>query len=387
MSLKIECQNRIAKLQETLRQGNLDGALIVYAIDIYYFTGTRQNSTLWIPAQGEPILLVRKSFVRAQSEACIDDIRPFPRSKDFAPLFAGQQNIGITFDVLPVQQYNYYKNLLPEVNFVDISAQNRTMRSIKSEWELERMREAGAKQCQVFASVPEFLRPGMREIDLAAEFEMRLRKLGCEGIVRMRAFNQEMFMGLAISGAEHGRGCFDGAVTGQGMSAATPYGASTKVIAAGEPVLIDYAGVFDGYTVDATRMFVCGQLDPTLVNAFAVSCEIQDAVAAKLRPGVICEDLYELSLEMAQAAGLADYYMGTPGENAKFVGHGVGLQLDEMPVLAPGFDQSLVAGQTIAIEPKFVFPGLGPIGIENTFAVTEASGEKLTVLADDLIVI
>ena len=88
---------------------------------------------------------------------------------------------------------------------------------------------------------------------------------------------------------------------------------------------------------------------------------------------------------MATAAGLGDCFMGPPGEQAKFVGHGVGLELDEFPVLAQGFDLPLIAGQTIAVEPKFVFPELGSIGIENTFAVTEQGGEKITVLVDDLV--
>lgn len=387
MPLKNECRNRIARLQEQLQQNNLDGALFIYPIDVYYFTATRQNATLWVPAQGEPLLLVRKSFVRAQGEVCIDDIRPFPRSKDFAPLFAGQQKIGMTFDVTPVQQYSYYRKLLPEVEFVDISSINRTLRSVKSEWELERLRHAGEKLCQVFSTVPDFLHQGMREIDLAAEFEARLRRAGGEGYVRMRAFNQELFMGLAVAGAGTGAGFFDGAVTGRGMSPASPHGASAAVIETGEPILIDYTGVFDGYIIDMTRMFVCGQLNDKLQSAFDLTCQIQAALVAQLQPGANCAELFGLALEMAESSGLGEFFMGPPGENAKFVGHGVGLELDELPILAQGFDQPLVAGQTIAIEPKFVFPDLGPIGIENTFVVTSTGGERLTPLADDVICI
>lgn len=384
MSLNNECRMRITRLQEKLVQKELDGALFIYPIDVYYFTATRQNSTLWVPAQGEPIQLVRKSFTRAKEEACIADIRPFPRSKEFAPIFEGQQNIGMTFDVTPIQQYNYYNKLLPEVNFVDISSINRALRSVKSDWELDRLRYAGKQLCQVFSEVPDFLQPGIREVDLAAEFEVRLRKIGGEGYVRMRAFNQELFMGIVVAG-NSGIGFFDGAVTGRGMSSASPHGPSTSVIEPGQPILIDYTGVFDGYIVDMTRMFVCGQLNEKLQNAFDVACQIQAAVVAQLKPGVICSDLFTLAEQMANDAGLGEYFMGSPGENAKFVGHGVGLELDEMPVLAQGFDQPLVAGQTIAIEPKFVFPELGPIGIENTFAVTSSGGEKITTISDDLI--
>jgi Xaa-Pro aminopeptidase len=386
MSLKTECPARIARLQEKLQLQGLDGALFIHPIDVYYFTATRQNSSLWVPAQGEPLLLVRKSFARAKEEACVADIRPFPRSKEFAPLFEGQRKIGLTFDVMPVQQYHTYGKLLPEREFVDISQLNRELRSVKSAWELERLRHAGAQLSRVFASMADYIRPGLREVDLAAEFEARLRRIGGEGYVRMRAFNQELFMGLAVSGASgNSAGFFDGAVTGRGMSAASPHGASAALIAAGQPILLDYTGIFDGYIVDMTRMFVCGQLPGQLQNAFEVACNIQAAIVARLKPGEICSEIFAMAAQLAAEAGLGDYFMGSPGENARFVGHGVGLELDELPVLAQGFDAPLVAGQTIAVEPKFVFPELGPVGIENTFAVTAAGGEKITVLSDQLV--
>lgn len=386
MSMKAECPDRIARLQEQLRGKGLDGALFIYPIDIYYFTATRQNSILLVPAEGEPLLLVRKSLARAEEEACIDDIRPFPRSKDLASLFEGQQKIGICFDVTPLQQHNYYAKLLPDREFVDISMLNRSLRSVKSSWEMERMRHAGRQLSRVFASVSDFLQPGMREVDLSAEFEARLRRSGGEGYVRMRAYNQELFMGLAVAGASGSSGgFFDGAVTGRGMSDASPQGASAAVIESGQPVLVDYTGIFDGYIVDMTRMFVCGQLPDQLHDAFEVACQIQSVVASDLKPGAIASELFGKSAEMAAEAGFADHYMGPPGENAKFVGHGVGLELDELPVLAHGFDVPLIAGQTIAVEPKFVFPELGSVGIENTFAVTESGGERITDFSDQLI--
>ncbi len=386
MPLSKECPARISRLQEQLLRKGLDGALFIYPIDIYYFTATRQNSTLWVPARGEAMLLVRKSYSRARQEACIADIRPFPRSKEFASLFEGENKIGMTFDVTPLQQFNYYNKLLPGRDFVDISSDNRTLRSIKSAWELERMRHAGAKLSEVFAIVPDFLQPGMREVDLAAEFEARMRKAGGEGYIRMRAFNQELFMGLVVAGdSGGGGGFFDGAVTGRGMSDASPHGASRTVIEKNQPILLDYVGVIDGYCFDMTRMFVCGKLDDQLQAAFDVSCQIQAAIVAGLKPGVIASALFAKAEQMAGEAGLKDYFMGVPGENAKFVGHGVGLELDELPVLAQGFDLPLEAGQTIAVEPKFVFPGLGSVGIENTFAVTESGGEKLSPLSDELV--
>ncbi len=247
------------------------------------------------------------------------------------------------------------------------------------------MHAGGARLCEVFCQVPGFLKEGMRELDLAAEFEYRLRKEGSEGYVRMRAFNQELFQGLAVSGTAAQPGFFDGAVTGRGLSAASPHGASVEPIAANTPVLVDYTGIFDGYIVDMTRIFVIGTLASELEQAFATALAIQQYLAENLKPGAICEELFLRAADMAEAAGLGRNFMGVPGENARFVGHGVGLELDEFPVIAQGFKSPLRAGQTIAIEPKFVFPGQGVVGIENTFAVSDRGGVKLTDLDDAVV--
>jgi Xaa-Pro aminopeptidase len=386
MLTRAESEQRIARLQSELNGKGIDGALFVYPIDVYYFSGTRQNSTLWVPAQGKPQLLVRKSYARAQKESVIEDTRPFPSSKEFPALIGAEVNkIGFTFDVAPVQQYNYYAKLLPGREFTDISALNRDLRSVKSEGELERMRKSGARLCDVFKEVPKFLKAGMREVDLAAEFEYRLRKAGGEGYVRMRAFNQELFQGLAVSSTAESPGFFDGAVTGEGLSNASPHGASTQTIGADAPVLLDYTGVFNGYIVDMTRMFVIGKLSPELELAFATALSIQQYLVDNLKPGAVCEDLFLRAAAMADAAGLGQNFMGAPGENARFVGHGVGLELDEFPVLAQGFKVALQDGQTIAIEPKFVLPGHGVIGIENTFAVSRDGGVKITDLPDQIV--
>lgn len=383
---KSETTQRIARLQRRLADEGLDGALILYPIDIYYFSGTRQNGTLWIPASGEPMLLVRKSFARAARESHIADTRPFPSSRELPTVFSQQsKRIGLTFDVLPVQYHAYYAGMLPGKEFVDISLINRELRAVKSPWEQERLRENGRRLAEVFAQIPSFFVPGMREIDLAAELEYRLKKADSEGHVRTRSFGMDM-VGLTTSGLQAAvPGSFDGPATGAGISAACPFGPSTTPIARNAPILIDYAGIWNGYVVDITRIFVHGELGPELSRAFSVACDIEAWLAEHLRPGAVCEELYLHSLGMAQAAGLGDHYMGYPGEQARFVGHGVGLELDEFPVLAKGFRSPLQEGQTLALEPKFIFPGKGVVGIENTWMVMPHGGEKLTTLADEVV--
>ena len=385
MITRDEAERRISAMQDLLKGKGLDGALFIFPIDVYYFSGTRQNSTLWLPTAGEPILMVRKSLSRAKDESPLADIRPFPSSKEFASVIPAEAlKIGFTFDVAPVQQLNFYTKLLAGREFIDISALNREVRSVKSPFELQQIKASGDALSSVFSQVPEFLKAGMRELDLAAEFEYRLRKAGNEGYVRMRAYNQELFGGLAVSAGGASYGFFDGAVTGKGLSNASPQGASRDVIARDTPILIDFTGVFNGYITDMTRMFVIGTLDPELQRAFDLALEIQAYLQRELKPGAICEELFFKAVEMAEQGGFGDRFMGMPGEQARFVGHGVGLELDEFPVIAQGFKVPLQAGQTIAIEPKFVIPGKGVVGIENTFAVSPEGGRKMTDFPDDI---
>jgi Xaa-Pro aminopeptidase len=385
MNLK-ELQQRNAIMQQLLARQGLDGALFVLPIDIYYFTGTRQNGVLWIPVSGEQILMVRKSLERARRESPLPDIRPFPPSKQFAAVLQNEGGrLGMTFDAVPVQQLNFYRKLLPETEFVDLSVPYRQIRALKSAYEIQQLKHSGEKLSSVFTLVPEFLCVGMSELDLAAEFEYRLRKKGGEGYVRMRAFNQELALGLAVSNGAASYGFFDGAVTGAGLSGASPQGASLQEINKNRPVLLDYTGVFNGYITDMTRMFVIGDLDAELKRAFEVALEIQRYLQQDLKPGVICEELFFKAEKIAKDARLSEFFMGMPGEQTRFVGHGVGLELDEFPVLAQGFRMPLQEGHSIAIEPKFVFPGKGVIGIENTFIATASGGLKVTKIPDDVI--
>lgn len=385
MLTNTELQQRCSGMQALLSEQALDGALFVMPIDVYYFSGTRQNGVLWLPASGEPTLLVRKSLERARQESPLADIRPFPSSKKFAEaLPEGLTKVGMTYDAVPVQQLKFYSKLLPCCEYVDISLQNREVRSVKTNYEVEQLKQSGASLSSIFRQVPDFLRAGMSELDLAAEFEYRLRKMGGEGYVRMRAFNQELALGLAVSTGAASYGFFDGAVTGQGLSSASPQGASANTIEKGMPVLLDYTGVFNGYITDMTRMFVVGDLDEELTRAYAAALKIQQFLQDSIKPGVICEDLFLQAANMAADAGFGDRFMGMPGEQARFVGHGVGLELDEFPILAQGFKVPLKAGHVIAIEPKFVFPGKGAVGIENTFLVTDNGGLKLTDIPDDI---
>jgi Xaa-Pro aminopeptidase len=383
-----ETTRRLEDLRQGLAGRGLEGALVLQAVDVLWLSGTRQNAALWVPVVGHPALLVRKSLERARAESPLERVVPFPPSRELAQALGPARRIGLTMDVVPVGVQQFWTRVLPGVEWSDVSDLVRDLRSAKSPWELERMRATGRLLSEVLGAAPGYLRTGLREVDVAAEIEVRLRRAGNEGSSRTRGFNQEFFMGMALAGgAASAPSFFDGPVTGRGLSPAFPMGSSLDPVGRDAPVMLDYTAVLDGYATDMTRMAVCGRLAPELVRAFSLARAIQEELAAALVPGAVPSELFARAQARAASAGLGDRFMGPPGAQARFVGHGIGMELDEVPVLAPGFDAPLRLGQTIAIEPKFVFPGQGAVGIENTWAVGAGGGERLTGLSDDLMVI
>lgn len=230
------------------------------------------------------------------------------------------------------------------------------------------------------------VRPGMMELALIAQIEHLFRMQGHVGMMRMRGYNQEIITGMVASGdAAAEPTYFDGPAGGRGLTPAAPQGASRKVIGENEPILVDIGCCIDGYVIDQTRTLVIGKLDEDLEAAYDVSEQILRETEKKLVPGTVCESLYADALQMAQDAGLSDHFMGYGEDQVKFLGHGIGMEIDEWPVLARGFKQKLEPGMVIAIEPKFTFPGRGVVGIENTYLITKDGYERLTTAPEGLI--
>ncbi|MBA4494630.1 M24 family metallopeptidase [Paenactinomyces guangxiensis] len=384
-----EVENRINKFQKTLQQFELDGALITQNVDIYYLTGSMQNGVLFVPASGQPRFYVKKSVSRAEVEASVP-VEAMGRIKELGKKiqsrFGQVKKIGIEMDVLPYGLAIRYLSMFPDGEPVDISFPLRLQRAVKSDYELEQLRVAASRVNEIVALLPEIIRPGMSEAELAAKIEYKLHLHGNPGIYRMRGYNQELSLGVVASGSAAATPTyFDGPAGGLGLTTASPQGASHETIAAGEPILVDISMVNEGYIVDQTRIAVIGELDQELESAYELTRKILKEAETMGKPGVPWKFLYARALEMVEEAGLTEHFMGYGQDRAKFLGHGVGLEFDELPVLATAFDQPLETGMVIAIEPKFTFPGRGVVGIENTYLVTENGLEPITFASEELI--
>jgi Xaa-Pro aminopeptidase len=172
---------------------------------------------------------------------------------------------------------------------------------------------------------------------------------------------------------------------GSGNTPAMAQGASFRRIRKNEPIGIEYGVGINGYLADQFRTFVIGDLPSDLQEAHQCSREIHDLFAREAKPGVSCARLYAMARDFAQGAGLGEYFMGHGEGQVRFIGHGLGLEIDEFPVIAPNFAEELASGMVIAFEPKFVFPGKGVVGMEDDYEVTSSGVERLTLTEQELI--
>jgi Xaa-Pro dipeptidase len=387
---RTEIEMRIAGLQGILAQMGLDGALILQRVDLFYFTGTIQQGSLYVPAAGEPLLMVNKVLARARAESAIGNIAPLSSPKSIPDLLkrsglALPKRIGFELDVLPANLYFSYRELFSGAEIVDISTELRLLRSLKSPYEIRLLREAAAYSDRVAACVPEILREGLTEIELAGRIEAEARRMGHQGIVRMRMWGSELFYGHLLSGPSGAVPSYLASPTGGvGVSPAVAQSAGFRPIKRHEPVLVDYVFAYRGYISDHARIFAIGRLPDELVQAHAAMLDLQARIKIMAKAGVASGFIYDIALDYAQKLGYGDHFMGVGKERIRFVGHGVGLELDEFPFLSAGQALPLRAGMVIALEPKVIFPGKGVVGIENTHVVTKDGLEQLGRYPDEI---
>ncbi len=260
----------------------------------------------------------------------------------------------------------------------------RTLRCIKTPWEIEQFRISAKQHAKTYSEIPSCYKPGMTDLEFQYEIEQRMRKNGSIGLFRSFGANMDIYMGSVLAGDNaETPSPFDFALGGGGVTS-LPLGANGTLLKEGVATMVDMAGNYTAYITDMTRIFSVGKLPELAYRAHQVSIDIQQETIIKSRPGTSCAELYNLAAGMAENEGLSNYFMGTK-QQAKFVGHGIGIQINELPVLTPRSKEVLQPGMVFALEPKFVLPGIGAVGIENSFLVTDTGIEKLTYAEENII--
>lgn len=384
--LQPELKRRRDKIRVLMAQQSIDAALITCNVNLIYTYGSVVSGYLYLPLNAPARL-----FIKRPNNIEGEHVHPIRKPEQLPELIKecglpAPVKLMLEGDELSFTEYSRLAACFPEAEVVPCGTSLiRQARSVKTDLEIEMFRRSGAAHTKAYEQIPTVYQPGMADRQLSIEVERLMRLEGCLGIFRVFGQSMEIFMGSLLSGDNAAAASpYDFALGGEGLDPSIPGGANGSLLRAGQSIMVDMGGNFNGYMCDMSRVFSVGKLPENAYAAHQTCLEIQEAIVAKAKPGTVCEDLYNTAIDMVTKAGFTDYFMGV-GQKAKFIGHGIGLEINEMPVLAPRMKQELEPGMVFALEPKIVLPGIGPLGIENSWAVTAEGLEKLTLCGEEIV--
>lgn len=372
---------RTKALQEYLRENDIDAAIITSNPGLIYYVGRIMYCYYYVPQNGDA-----QKFVKMP--AGVEGVTYFKSPKQLPALIeeAGLplpktvllENGNITAD-----EYLMLVKIL-DAKGIDGTAFFRTQRSIKSEAELEILKKTAEVHCEAYKLIPSLYKRGMTDTELTVAIESELRRMGHLGIFRTFGFRMEAFVGSVLAGENAAYpASMDFALGGEGVPS-TALGVCGKVIKEGTSVIVDLSNNLSGYVTDLSRTFSVGRLTDEAYAMHETSLEVQRVLSREAKAGVRCCDMYELAVNVVKAHGFEDRFMGRE-QKAKFVGHGLGIEINEPPVLAPRVETELCEGMAIALEPKLIADGVGAVGTENTYIVRKNGLERITNLPEEII--
>lgn len=376
-----EQQMRLDRIRARMAADNLSAILISDNANKYYVTGRVYAGYVYIPLEG-PVIY----FVRRPVELTGDNVVYIRKPEEIAASVGLNvpESIGLELDVLPYSASMRLKALFPQSELKNASAVMRQARAVKTAEEIDMIRRSGVKHVHVYSRIPHLYQGGMSDLELQVEIEKLSRLEGCLGQFRISGDSMELYMGNVLVGDNADfPSPYDFAMGGEGLDPSLPVGANGNTIRPGNTVMVDMNGNFDGYMTDMTRVYALGEIAPLALKAHQCSIDIHRELCAMMRPGAEAKALYAKAEEMVRERDLHPYFMGHR-QHAGFIGHGIGIEINELPVIAPRSRDIIAAGNVIALEPKFVIPNTGAVGIENTYAVYDDHVECLTPAPEEI---
>ncbi|XID90299.1 M24 family metallopeptidase [Paenibacillaceae bacterium WGS1546] len=358
--------DRLGKLYEVMDDLRLDAVLITLPKHVYYLTGFASEPHerlmgLVLPQGEEPFLFVPALDAEAaQAESSVSRIvthadtdNPYEALKRSLPFPVSR--LGVEKGHLTLRRGEALSEALGGAGFVDVEQTLTDMRAIKSAEEIVRMKEAARLAEQALREALKHVRTGVSELDVAAELEYAMKKLGAA----------PAFASTVLSGEK----------------SALPHGATgRRRIQAGDLLLFDIGVACDGYLSDMTRTFAVGEIGAKLKDVYATVLEANLRAIAAVRPGSPIADADRAARQLIEERGYGRYFTHRTG-------HGLGIEVHEYPSVHGDNRDLLREGMAITIEPGVYLPGEGGVRIEDDVLVTAAGAEALTTFPKKLTVI
>lgn len=381
---KAEQTLRISKVRTAMSRYNIDAMLLASSVNIFYLTGGVCRGYFYLTMDKDPLFFMIPP-AEASYSGELNIRKPEQISSELEKLgFKRPKIVGLEYADLLYSDVERLKKVFEGAEFADGSKVMREARLKKTEYEISLLREDGMKHCKAYSKIKHCYHKGMTDVQFQIEIERQLRLAGCLGYLRVAGSSMEINLGSVIAGDNaEVPSPYDFTMGGAGTDPSLPVGAAGLELKPGMAIMIDMNGGFNGYQTDMTRCWSLGVLPDFALNAHACSRKILRELEREARPGVEIGELYRIAERIAEEDGFADYFMGH-SHKVKFIGHGVGIELNEAPVIMQRNKSLLEENMTLAIEPKFVIPGVGGLGIENTYVVRKEGLENLTPFEEDV---
>lgn len=380
-----EIDIRIEDIKKRLAENGQDAMLVSSNANIYFTTLRFFRGYVYIPVVGKPIWFLIKpdSFEKEEDLVLIRKPENIPDClQRLGYVMPG--TIGLEFDSMSYSDVERLKAVFPGAKAANGSRILSKARMVKTDWEIDRMREDGIHQAEVYRRVTRCYKEDMTDVQLQIEIERILRLEGCLGFIRTSGNLMDINLGSVIAGDNADTPSpYDFTMGGAGIDPSLPGGADGTTLKPGQTVMVDMCGSFNGYQTDMTRVWRIGEIPKLAYKAHQCSINILRACESMGKPGVAVADLYNVAIDIAGHEGLTDYFMGHR-QQASFIGHGVGIELNEPPVVMARSKDILLENMTLALEPKFVIPGVGAVGVENTYVVTTSGLKSLTIFPEEI---
>ena len=377
-ALQAEAAKHVENVRQEMIRAGLSGVLLASNVNICYTSLRFFRGYVWIPAQGEVLRFVIRpvGYTGSGVEYIRKPEQITERLAEHGVMLEG--TIGLEYGELTYSDVSRLRKALGEVSTADCTMVLKRARMVKTSWEQDQMRRDGALQSESYALLPKLYREGMTDVELQIGLETELRRRGCLGRARVSGSLMEINLGSVLAGDNADvPSPYDFAMGGAGVDPSMPGGADGSQIKLHTTVMVDMNGCFNLYQSDMTRTWRVGDVGEQAMAAHECSRSILRALEKLGKPGEPVASLYNKAEEMAREAGLEKYFMGH-SQKVSFIGHGVGIELNELPVVMARSKDVLAEGMTIALEPKFVIPGVGAVGVENTYIVTCRGLESIT---------
>ena len=390
---KKELKERLDRFYKVMNAScpDFDTAIFMSKVNQYYFTGTMQDGMLLLKKDGSSFYFVRRSFERAKEESVFENIYSMETYGDAAAIVG--EELGNTYLETETVTVGILDRLKRKFKIARTGSLDRailSLRAVKTPYEIAWMERAGAQHHRFLTeSAPTLMHEGISEAEFAAALYPEMVRLGHQGFCRFSMFQNELVVGqIGFGESSLYPTNFDGPGGSTGISPAAPFlGSRERKLKKGDLVFIDIGYAQNGYNSDKTQVYMFGKEPSDTVKRVHRFCmETEKRIAEMMKPGALPADIYNTIMDGMDVEQQKDF-MGFGSRQVKFLGHGVGLNVDEMPLIAGGYKIPLEAGMAIALEPKKGIRGVGMVGVEDTYIVESGGARCITGGGCDIIVV